>query len=496
MILNQNNLYQKHVIIQNDETKLNEVLFESLKKKKKDSKDEQKSIKLLRLNQVDFDISDIHRHHPLWIGRFMTLGRVSYTDRQKLQKALLEISAVWYRTATWSENNSYKKYQFYKTSLRKKYGRRALQLFDCFFNTYQTGYKFLPSIGSPDGVSVPSTVSPKDKPCNIEGLRDTIKKWMQGAIWKPCAKPLSITLDNSRVSRVEVRSDVDMEKLKELLQQPRWMHLTGQVNWILSEQSIDIYWQFSGRTQQRETSVWPIKSIETWPSSIRLALFGSQVDIQCAMPQFVYHKIKEIDIANFGHVTSFTERGFDDIKQMVEDTENWRKSLAAEMKMEWNEDTRKIIKKLVMALSNGSNISGKMLTSFFNHSVAVEIVQDQIMDDSWDYDFTMKVGDRLHKIAVQFRQAVKRILMHYGYKPTRKNRKRIFYLYFCWEKRVREQLWQMFNKSGLMMHDGLDGICATSLSNLQSKHSDTVKYISDKLGVKITIKNPLDQNDD
>ncbi len=129
----------------------------------------------------------------------------------------------------------------------------------------------------------------------------------------PCHEPVILSEDYSRISHVRIKDSIDLERIKEILNDDKNQHYVGQVNWILQQKEIKIYWKFSGFTQQRETSVWPIKAIETWPSSLRMALFGNQVDIQCAMPQFVFNEFKKIDEKHFGKLTIFTSKGFCDI---------------------------------------------------------------------------------------------------------------------------------------------------------------------------------------
>ncbi len=41
------------------------------------------------------------------------------------------------------------------------------------------------------------------------------------------------------------------------------------------------------------------------------------------------------------------------------------------------------------------------------------------------------------------------------------------------------------------MHDGLDGVCSKTIKTMFNQQEDAIKYISDKLGVTITIKDEM-----
>jgi hypothetical protein len=45
-----------------------------------------------------------------------------------------------------------------------------------------------------------------------------------------------------------------------------------------------------------------------------------------------------------------------------------------------------------------------------------------------------------------------------GMKPNRDNLKMVFHKYFEWEKEARYSIWKATGKTGLMLHDGIDGV--------------------------------------
>jgi hypothetical protein len=64
-------------------------------------------------------------------------------------------------------------------------------------------------------------------------------------------------------------------------------------------------------------------------------------------------------------------------------------------------------------------------------------------------------------------------------KPTSENLKKVFQLYFSWEREQRYNIWEMTNFSGVNAHDGLDGViienAGTFAAEVYEKHGLKIK---------------------
>lgn len=318
--------------------------------------------------------------------------------------------------------------------------REARHIIEFFFNITRLGF----NLG--DGVNhSPTIVSPKKLP---QKYLDAIEQHVNKIVYDPGKPPIAKHLVETSVKIRHDRQAIVLRRLKEDERED----LLPMVKWLYEQQTptITFFYRPAGRLQARDTSLWPIRSIETWPGWLRTELFGTTVDIENAFCQFLLHHLETRNSPKLLHLK------YPDLIRASYAKQEFREDLCRNvLHLPINEENIAVVKKLIMALANGSNATAGLMTSD-SRSQAVAIVKQHspmLLPTE-----QIKAGDRLSHIAKQFRNAKRELCIHFGWRPTRDNMKKIFQEYFNWEKEARYKIWNATGKTGLHLHDGLDGV--------------------------------------
>ena len=269
--------------------------------------------------------------------------------------------------------------------------------------------------------------------------------------------------DSETISKVIIQIHKGKEILDKLSRSSR-IDLRAPVEWLLSQPGGEVNFHFarSGKLQQRDTSVWPVQAVETWPSWLREELFGPGVDIDSAYTQFMIQHLRDVYV----NQPSMMSLMFPDLLRSLEDKKAWRKELCVDvLGLPHTDENLSTIKKLCMSLANGSRISPSILTGSRAFSVTADIVFASTDDVSLEN--LTAIGKRLEGIAKQYSSARKIVCLHLLEKnASRKNQKLVFSSYFEWERTARYMIWEAIGRQGIMVHDGIDGVPAEELANL------------------------------
>lgn len=265
------------------------------------------------------------------------------------------------------------------------------------------------------------------------------------------------------VSKVYIQQHLKDKILDKLAASGR-LDLHAPVEWLLSLESneVNFYFAPSGKLKLRDTSIWPISAVETWPSWLREALFGQGIDIDSAYTQFLMEHVREAYANQPGALNLF----FPDLLRSLSDKQEWRKELCVDiLGLEHNEENIGIVKKICMSLANGSKISPGILVGHSSYSITRDIIIKGVEDVSPVN--LIRIGERLSNIAKQYSRARKIVCMvELGVNPSRANQKQVFSSYFEWERVARYRIWEAVGRHGIMVHDGIDGIPAEFLQDI------------------------------
>lgn len=280
-------------------------------------------------------------------------------------------------------------------------------------------------------------------------------------------------VDDTVISKVYTKLENREVILKKLSSTGR-LDLHAPVEYLLSLPEHNFHFIKAGKLQLRDTSVWPVVAIETWPSWLREALFGEGLDIEAAYTQFL---VKQLTIAT-KEQPNIMKLAFPDLLRAIHDKKKWRQELCEDvLGLPFNDANIGLIKKLCMGLANGSRISPGILMDGRSFSVTAELVFTATEDVSLEN--LTKIGNRLSRISNQYAHARKIICSKMlNFSPSRLNQKKVFESYFMWERKARYAIWEACGQHGIMVHDGIDGIPNEYLKNLPS--------IIDKLDITIS----------
>ena len=328
-----------------------------------------------------------------------------------------------------------------------------------FFDVWQRGY----NLG--DGNHEISTLVPK---CLHRGTAKLASEHASSLVFSPGLAP-----NSEVISKVYVRQHRAEHILKRLVDCQR-LDLHSPVEWLLQHPEVNFHFERAGKLQQRDTSVWPVRGIETWPSWLREELFGSGIDIDSAYTQFL---IAHLRVALVDQ-PSLLDLLYPDLLRSLIDKKTWREELCRDvLGMEINDDNIGIVKRLCMSLANGSRISPAILTG----SRAFSVTSDIVISCTDDVSIVnlMRIGKRLERIGKQYVMARKAICAHHLRRnPSRANQKLVFSSYFEWERAARYMIWEGVGRHGVMVHDGIDGVPAQYIEQLPT--------IMEGLGLRLT----------
>ena len=123
------------------------------------------------------------------------------------------------------------------------------------------------------------------------------------------------------------------------------------------------------------------------------------------------------------------------------------------------------------------------MTNGSGRSEAVRIVRE--MNPDLLPSELLTVGDKLSRIAKQFKNAKRELCISVlKIQPSRENQKKIFKMYFDWERDSRYKIWEAAGGMGLMLHDGIDG-AVNDMSD-----TDLADYIAQKTSIKVSVDSP------
>jgi hypothetical protein len=409
--------------------------------------------------------------NPLYVGHFFKLNGMWWAKRKQRQGLIISIATAWYRL--YNQNPSapaFVEEEVFITSLTKQV-TDAKVILETFFTIKRLGFSF--------GVEKSATIiSPKKL---NERMLEAIDKIINDIKFDPGSKPTS---DNLEISYVTVEPHV-ATSIRNRLQNEGRQDLLPPVNWILQQDGkIPFYFKPSGNLKQRDTSVWPIKAIENWPGWLRTALFGAVVDIENAFTQFIVKKLE----MKYAKNTKRLEMLYPILLESVRDKKKFRESICVDiLKLPIDDDTISMVKKLIMSLANGSNISGGIMSCDSSRSQAAALVKEAA--PHLLHSELVEAGEKLYKIARQFKSARKDLCFYLLKKPaTAANQKIIFTQYFEWERQSRYAMWEALGRTGLHLHDGLDGI------NVDGRtRQELLDLVADKTSISVSIDFPNEQ---
>lgn len=380
---------------------------------------------------------DLPPSHPYHVGRFYRFDRLHRRKQKDRQDLILFLAALHANTmaqcVACNQPRGFCEVKLRLTTLREWVYDYRVAL-DYFFTIKQIGYNF------GDGEHQLTSLIPNDL-----GDETLIESERQGLTYQPPPRP-----EGGVISKVQVQQQ-NLATIRLRLAEENRADLRAACEWILSQSEINFIFQPAGKLQQRDTSVWPVAAVETWPSWLREALFGSGVDIESAYTQYLLERLEE------GCEPAMVDLLYPDIIRSVHDKVEWRRELCVDvMGLEYTDDNLSIVKKICMSLANGSRISPGILSAA-SFSVTADIIIQSTTDVSVaNLD---RIGSRLQSIARQYSGAKKMICAsHLRLNPTRTNQKRVFLNYFEWERTARYIIWEAVERHGIMVHDGIDGI--------------------------------------
>lgn len=399
--------------------------------------------------------------HPLhWQRFYPDLQRVHRSKAEARQDLVLWLANLYHGTIRCGKPIGFCTVQVELTRLRD-WVRDYRPVLDYFFIVDSLGYHI------DDDHRELTTLIPKR--LSAEDL-ELVDQTAHDLRYQP--PPLPTT---SVVSKVYLQPGLDRKSLVERTLQAGRPELVPQLTWLL-RQNTELNFHFipSGKLKQRDTSVWPISGIETWPSWLRKELFGPGIDLDSAYVQFLLHNLRS-KYKDRPHMIAMTHP---DLVRLLEDKEAFRKELCEQvLQRPYNQHWRGVIKSVIMSLANGSNISAGLLTNGTEYSQTAKIIIEAAPEAT--VSELTAIGNRLSQLAQQFASAKRHTCVHLlGNAPSRKNLKRVFGSYFEWERVARYAIWEAVGRQGIMVHDGLDGVPAAELAR--------VPELIEELGLRLT----------
>lgn len=410
---------------------------------------------------------DLSRDNPLYVGNYFQLKGMWWSKRKQRQGLIIAVALGWYRLAKKSKMSpGFIQDEVLLTQLTKQVNDARIIL-ERFFQIDRLGFNFN------DGNKSATQVTPRRLG---KKFISAIEHILNDVNFNPGPPPSDKGLITSKVPIHTKNALIIKRKLCE----EKRDDLLPAVSWLLERTSVDFYYKPSGRLQARDTSVWPIRAVELWPGWLRKQLFGTVVDIENSFCQFVVSSLLKKYDAN----SRALQLKYPDIFRADQDKQNFRNEICKDvLRLPITTDNISVVKKLIMSLANGSNATPALMTNGSGRSEAVRIVLTANPD--LKPSELIEVGKRLSFIAKQFRAAKKELCMHLlGLKPTASNSKKIFSAYLEWERQQRYKIWEAVGKTGLHLHDGVDGVI-TDLSD-----EDLERKITEETQIRVSVESP------
>lgn len=407
---------------------------------------------MLTFYPIDID-RPLDRTNPLYVGNFFSLRGMWWSKRKQRQGLIISIAFAWYRLSKKNPNApGFIQEETFITGLTKQV-HDARVILDHFFTVSRIGFNF-----GEDNKS-PSIISPKR-------LNKKMAKAVEGILhdvaFDPGNPPPSEKYTRSSVIIQQINKSFILSELTRLGRD----ELVPPVTWLLKQENpISFFFEPAGNLQARDKSVWPIKSVELWPGWLRKQLFGTVVDLENAYLQFVMTHLEE----KYKSKPQNLMLKYPDLVRADKDKKTFREDICVNvLKLPLNDDNITIVKRLIMALANGSTISPLTLTNGSSRTDAVRLIHascPHLLASDLIY-----AGKRLGSITKQFMRAKRALCIHIlNDKPSRANVRKIYQMYFAWERKSRYAIWEMTNMTGLALHDGLDGIIVANPSTFAAE---------------------------
>jgi hypothetical protein len=392
--------------------------------------------------------------HPLHVSRFYAgKERRHHKLMRERQGLILYLANLHAAATTGSGPLAFKTIRLKLTDLRDwVYDYRTA--LDHFFEVAQLGF----NVG-PDNNEI-STLIPRSLP-TVEQIAGLSLAYQPGPVPE----------DETTISKVYIAQD-QADAIRQRLRRSGLLNLLPPVDYLLSQGEVNFHFTRAGKLQQRDTSIWPVAAVETWPSWLREQLFGPGLDIDSAYTQFLMQELRTI-YADRPQLLSIL---YPDLVALMEDKQAWRQKMAVTLGRPWNSETVSLIKQVTMSLANGSRISPKILQNGQGFSSTAEALNQGRELSEEDLE---RIGKRLHEIERQYVGAKKQVcLASKRLNPTAANQKLIFQDYFRWEREARYLIWEAVDQHGIMVHDGIDGI--------PTEYLDRLPEIIQQVGVRLT----------
>lgn len=391
---------------------------------------------------------------PLHVGNFYTKRRLHRKAMQDRQDLILYLAQLHRSALATDRPRGFCEVQLRLMSLREwVYDYRTA--LDYFFDVKQLGYSF---DAEHNEVSV---LVPKVLP-----IRTDIE-----LVYEPPTRP-----SDGTVSKVYLQPAArnSQEKVLEKLRKAGRHDLLEPVRWLLRHDEINFIFQPAGRLRRRDTSVWPVAAVETWPSWLREELFGPGIDIDSAYTQFIMQQLKQV----YSEAPQLIDILYPDLVKLLRNKVAWRKDLCERtLGLEWNDENISLIKTICMSLANGSKISPGILSAGVGFSITADIIIRSLADIS--IERVENIGQRLQSISRQYAAAKKVICTaQLRLNPSRSNQKRVFSSYFEWERAARYFIWEGIERHGIMVHDGIDGV--------PKEHLEKLPELIESIGIQLS----------
>lgn len=422
---------------------------------------------MLSIYPVEID-GELNRSNPLYVGNFFPLKGMWWSKRKQRQGLIISMAIAWHRLTRKSPSNpGFLENEILITSLTRQV-KDARVILEHFFDVKRIGYNFGGENKSP------SVVSPKRL---SKQMRAAIEEILCEAKFSPGAPPPERHYTTSDVHVRPINKATLIAKLSECDRDD----LIAPVSWLLEQKNpIRFMFEASGNLQARDKSVWPIRSIERWPAWLRLELFGTVVDIENSFVQYIVQNLEK----KYQNNPNRLMLKYPDLIRAHRDKKNFRDELCRDiLRLPITSDNLKIVKSLIMALANGSNATPALMTNGSTRSEAVRIVLEACPHLSATEH--LKIGKYLSGLVKQFKGAKRDLcIFMFNAKPTKENVRRVFHHYFEWEREARYKIHEIVGKTGLHLHDGIDGI----VCDIPNK--ELVDLIYNTTSIRVSVESP------
>lgn len=409
---------------------------------------------------------ELSRSNPLWVGHFFPLKGMWWRKRRERQALIISIATTWQQVVGTSSAPGFIEEETFLSAITR-HVKDARVVLEYFFEIKRLGFNF------GDGRKAATSVVPKKLPTVY---RNAVLALQNCTVFDPGPEPSDPTLVQSTVVPRVARRDAIITGLR----QHGRADLIPAVEWLLQHGTLRFYYKPAGKLGARDVSVWPIRSIESWPGWLRTELFGRVIDIENSYCQFLVSCLRQ----KYKENSRPMELKYPDLLRADADRARFREELAVKwLRVEPTEEAISAIKRLIMSLANGSRISRGLITADGHLTEAARIARE-INPDLLPSELLI-LGDRLGVLSKQFR-AAKRDMCFYllGAPPTKRNQKKIFQQYLKWERECRYKIWEASGQTGLMLHDGIDGV-------IDDRSDDILlEYIVRRTGIRVSVDSP------